>query len=436
MSWKNAYREKLCSADEAVKLIKSGDHIFCSGNAAIPQTLVQALAKRSAELKDVELSNLFLFGDDVLAQPEMEGHFRYNSLFVGPKDRDAVNCGRADYTPIFLHQIPRLFNEKVIPLDVAMITVSPPDDYGLMSFGVEIVATPSAVANAKRVIVQVNPNMPRILGDCFVHVKDVDAIVESDAELPALSPRKANPIDQKIGEHIRPLIENGSTLQMGIGGIPDAVLNTLDDVKDLGIHTEMFSDGAMHAIERGLVTGRLKTLHKNKAMITFAMGSKELYDYVSNNPHIEGREVEYVNDPFVISKNDKMVAINSAIEVDLTGQICSDSIGFSIYSGFGGQVDYIRGAAGSKGGKPIIALPSTAKKGKYSRIVPALKPGAGVVTTRADAHYIVTEYGAVNLFGMKIRERVEALISIAHPNFRDELLQKAKEYKLLCCNGH
>ena len=431
MSWKDTYRQKLRTAEQAVRLIRSGDHIFCSGNAAVPGTLVRALAARSEELTNVELSQLYLLGEDALTKPEMAGHFRYNSLFVGPKDRDAVNCGRADYTPIFLHQIPRLFREKIISLDVAMVTVSAPDNHGYFSFGVETIATPAAVASARRVIVQVNPRMPRILGDTFIHIDNVDAVVEAEEPIREITPRRATEIERRIGAHIRPLIEDGSTLQMGIGGIPDAVYECLDDVRDLGIHTEMFSDGAMQAMRRGIVTGRLKSLHPNKAIITFAMGTQELYDYVADNPGIEALPVDYVNDPFVISRNDKMVAINSAIEVDLTGQICSDSIGFSIYSGFGGQVDYIRGAAGAKGGKPIIALASTAKEGKFSRIVPALKRGAGVVTTRADAHYIVTENGAVNLFGKNIRERVEALISIAHPDFQGELYAAAIDNKLL-----
>ncbi|MBW2735864.1 MAG: acetyl-CoA hydrolase/transferase family protein [Deltaproteobacteria bacterium] len=432
MGWQDRYREKLMSADAAVQLVRSNDRIFCSGNTATPTTLVRALAKRYEELKGVELCQLNLMGEDILARPEMEGHFRYNSLFVGAKDRDAIRCGRADYTPVFLHQIPQLFRSRTIPLDVALVTVTKPDKHGYMSFGVEVIATPAACQSARHVIVQVNDTMSRMLGDTFIHVDEVDAIVEADDPIRPVTPRRATDVELKIGEHIRPLIEHGSTLQMGIGGIPDAVYKALDDVRDLGIHTEMFSDGAMRAVEKGIVTGRLKTLHPKKSIITFAMGSDELYDFVSDNPHLEGHPVEYVNDPFVISRNEKMVAINSAIEVDLSGQVCSDSIGFSIYSGFGGQVDFIRGAAGSKGGKPIIALPSTAAKGTMTRIVPSLKQGAGVVTTRADTQYVVTEYGRVNLFGKNLRQRAEALISIAHPDFRDELYEDARARKILC----
>jgi len=431
MSWIFDYKSKLKSADEAVKLVKSGDRVYYGGNAAIPWALVRALAKRRDELHDVQLNHVLLLGDDPLSKPEMAGHFRHNSLFVGPADREAVNDGRADYVPVFLHMIPRLFSEGIVPLDVAMIMVSPPDEHGFMSLGVEVLASMAAIMSAKKLILQVNEQMPRVLGDCFVHCSRADAIVEHTEALPELAPKKPSEIERKIAEHIIPLIPKGATLQMGIGGIPDVIYECLEPGLELGIHTEMISDGAMRAIERGVVTGRLKTLHKGKVVITFALGSRELYNFLDNNPLIEAHPAEYVNDPFIISQNDNMVAINSAIEVDLTGQVCSDSIGQYIYSGFGGQVDFIRGAARSKAGKPIIALPSTAQGGKISRIVPTLKPGAGVVTSRADVHYVVTEYGAVNLFGKNLRERALALISIAHPDFREELLRAAKERKLI-----
>jgi acyl-CoA hydrolase len=431
MSWIFDYKSKLTSADEAVKLVKSGDRVYYGGNAAIPWALVRALAKRRDELRDVQLNHVLLLGDDPLSKPEMAGHFRHNSLFVGPADREAVNDGRADYVPVFLHMIPRLFSEGIVPLDVAMIMVSPPDEHGFMSLGVEVLASMAALMSAKKLILQVNEQMPRVLGDCFVHCSRADAIVEHTEPLPELTPKKPSEIERKIAEHIIPLIPKGATIQMGIGGIPDVIYECLESGLELGIHTEMISDGAMRAIERGVVTGRFKTLHKGKVVITFALGSSELYNFLDNNPLIEAHPAEYVNDPFIISQNDNMVAINSAIEVDLTGQVCSDSIGQYIYSGFGGQVDFIRGAARSKGGKPIIALPSTAQGGKTSRIVPTLKPGAGVVTSRADVHYVVTEYGAVNLFGKNLRERALALISIAHPAFREELLRAAKERKLI-----
>ncbi|MEM9556574.1 MAG: acetyl-CoA hydrolase/transferase C-terminal domain-containing protein [Acidobacteriota bacterium] len=438
--WAQSYHEKTCSAAEAVSRISSGDRVYYGGNAAIPQQLVRALAARAAELADssddveltdIELSHVLLLGEDPLSTPGMERHFRHNSLFVGPADRRAVNEGRADYTPIFLHHIPRLFRDGIVALDVAMVQVSPPDEHGFMSLGVEVLASKTACRHARKVIVQVNEAMPRVLGDAFLHVHDVDAIVEHTEELPILEPRPITDTERAIGRRIVELIEPGATIQMGIGGIPDAVYATIDGPYELGIHTEMLSDGAMHAIERGVVTGSRKSLHAGKVVITFALGTKELYDFLDDNPQIEAHPVEHVNDPFVVSQNDKMVAVNSAIEIDLTGQVCSDSIGTRIYSGFGGQVDFIRGAARSQGGKAIIALPSTAKSGTLSRIVPTLKPGSGVVTSRADVNHVVTEHGAVNLFGRNLRQRAEALIAIADPAFQDELETAAKERGLL-----
>ncbi|MBI5507199.1 MAG: 4-hydroxybutyrate CoA-transferase [Deltaproteobacteria bacterium] len=431
MTWIDQYRSKLTSADQAVQIVKSGDRLYYGGNAAIPLALVRALAGRYQSLDDVQLSHVLLLGEDLLSRPEMAGHFRHNSLFVGPADREAVNTGRADYMPIFLHQIPRLFHERHIVLDAAMIMVSPPDEHGFMSFGVETLATRAATANAKKVVVQVNENMPRVLGDSFIHVSKVSAIVEHSEALPELKGRAITDVERQIGSHIRKMIPDGATLQMGIGGIPDAVYEMLDGLSDLGIHTEMFADGAMQAIERGIVTGAKKTLHPGKAIITFALGSRALYDFLDNNPVIEAHPVEHVNDPYIIGENENLIAINSALEVDLTGQVCADSIGARIYSGFGGQVDFIRGAARAKGGKPIIALPSTAKNGAETRITPFLKQGAGVVTTRADVHYVVTEFGVAHLFGKNLRQRVEALVSIAHPRFQDDLIRAAKERKLL-----
>jgi 4-hydroxybutyrate CoA-transferase len=431
MSWIEQYRRRLRTAEQAVSLIESGHRVYYGGNAAIPLALVRALAADYASLANVQLLHLLLLGEDPLSTPAMEGHFRHNSLFVGPADRKAVNDGRADYVPIFLHAIPRLFYERIVELDAVMIMVSPPDEHGFMSFGVETLATRAACLTAKRVIVQVNDQMPRVLGDSFIHVSRVDAIVEHSEPIPELPPRPLTDVERQIGQNIRGLITDGSCIQMGIGGIPDAVFETLDGLKDLGIHTEMLSDGAMRAIERGIVTGARKTLHPGKVVITFALGTKALYDFLDNNPLIEAHPVEHVNDPRIIAQNDQQIAVNSAIEVDLTGQVCSDSIGPRIYSGFGGQLDFIRGAAHSKGGKPIIALPSTAADGKYSRIVPQLKPGAGVVTTRGDVHYVVTEHGVCNLFGRNLRERAKALIDIAHPDFREELERGAYDRGLL-----
>ena len=431
MNWMDDYRSKCMSAAQAVAKIQSGNHVYYAGNAATPQALVRALAQRRDELRDVRLNHVLLLGDDPLCTPDMEGHFRHNSLFVGPADRKAVNDGRADYVPVFLHMIPRLFRERIIPLDVTMLHVSPPDEHGFVSLGVETLAALAAAQAAKTVIVQVNERMPRVLGDCFLHVNRVAAIVEHTEPLPERPPEPATEVERSIARNTVPLIPPGATMQMGIGGIPDSVYEFLEGNLELGIHTEMFSDGAMRAIERGVVTGTRKSLHPGKVVITFAWGTTQLYDFLDNNPLIEAHPVSYVNDPVIIAQNDNLVAVNSAIEVDLTGQVCSDSIGSYIYSGFGGQVDFIRGAARSKGGRPIIALPSLAKGGQVSRIVPYLKEGAGVVTSRADVHYVVTEHGVANLFGKNLRERAEALIAIADPRFRDDLERAARERKLL-----
>jgi acyl-CoA hydrolase len=431
MNWLDDYKRKLKSPAEAVALIRSGDRVYYGGNAAIPWALIRALAARADELTGVELSHVLLLGQDPLSAPGMEKHFRHNSLFVGPADRKAVNDGRADYTPIFLHQIPRIFEQRIVPLDVAMVQVSRPDEHGFMSLGVETLASKAAGQAAKTVIVQVNEKMPRVLGDSFLHVGRVQAVVEATEPLPTLVPPPATDVERAIAKNVSALIEPGCTLQMGIGGIPDSVYEAMDGPLELGVHTEMISDGCMRAIERGVVTGTRKSLHQGKVVITFALGSEQLYSFLDNNPLIESHPVNYVNDPVVASQNDRLVAINSAVEVDLTGQVCSDSIGTYIYSGFGGQVDFIRAAARSKGGKPVIALPATAKEGKMSRIAPVLKEGAGVVTSRADVHYVATEYGVANLFGKNLRQRAEALIAIAAPQFREELEQAAKARKLL-----
>jgi acyl-CoA hydrolase len=431
MSWLDDYRSKAMTADEAVGKINGGDRVYYAGNAAIPQALVRALATRRDELENVQLNHVLLLGEDPLSAPGMEGHFRHNSLFVGPADRKAVNDGRADYVPIFLHQIPRLFRQGIVPLDVAMVQCSPPDEHGFMSLGVETLASMAACQVARTVIAQVNLLMPRVLGDSFIHVNRVNAIVEHNEPLPELEPKPATDVEKAIARNAAQLIEPGSTVQMGIGGIPNSVWEIMEGGLELGIHTEMISDGGMRAIQRGVVTGAKKNLHPGKVVLTFALGSAELYEFVDNNPMIEAHPVDYVNDPFIVSQIENMVAVNSAIEVDLTGQVCSDSIGPYIYSGFGGQVDFIRGAARSKGGRPIIALPSTAKGGEMSRIVPFLKQGAGVVTSRADVHYVVTEHGVANLFGKNLRERAEALIQIADPKFQRELELAAKVRKLL-----
>ncbi|MFQ5627868.1 MAG: acetyl-CoA hydrolase/transferase family protein [bacterium] len=420
------YKTRLTTANEAVSLIKSGDKVFTSGNAATPYALLEALAVRSDELKNVDLFHLLLMGDDPLSKAKKEGHFRHKSLFVGPADRQAVNEGRADYIPVFLYEIPELFR-KQIQLDVAIIHTSPPDDHGFLSLGVETAATKSAAENAKSVIALVNAQMPRTMGDCFIHVSKIDKFVEIDKALPELETKPFTDVEIKIAQHIMTLIDDGTTLQLGIGGIPNAVLSLLKDRKNLGIHTEMVSDGMVDAIESGTVNNFAKNIHAGKVIATFALGTKRLYEFLHNNPQFEFHPVDYTNDPFVVAQNDGIVAINSALEVDLTGQVCSDSIGYRIYSGFGGQVDFIRGAARSKDGKPIIALPSTAKNGAVSRITPHLKEGAGVVTSRGDVHYIVTEFGIAYLHGKSLLRRVEALTRVAHPKFRDELLAFAGE---------
>jgi len=431
MSWFDNYKKKKCSLAEAVSVVKSKDRVYVSGNAASPSKLMGALALRKEELQDVEITHVLLFGDDPLSKPGMEGHFRHNSLFVGPADRKAINEGKADYIPVFLYEIPSLFHLGLLPIDVALIHLSPPDEHGFMSYGVECLASKAAAETAKIVVAQVNDKMPRTLGDSFIHTSRIAKIVEISEDLLELEPIPFTEVEKKIGSYVASLVEDGSTLQLGIGGIPNAALKAMFGKKDLGIHTEMVSDSIIEAIDEGVITGAKKTLHNSKVIATFYLGSKRLYESINNNPTFETHPTDYTNHPYIIGQNYRMVAINSAIEVDLTGQVCSDSIGTRIYSGFGGQVDFIRGAAQSEGGKPIIALPSTAKGGKLSKIVPTLQVGAGVVTTRADVHYVVTEYGIAYLHGKNLRQRAEALIAIAHPDFRQTLEQDAKKRRLL-----
>lgn len=431
MAWIDDYRAKLCSADDAVKTIKSGDWIWMSGNAAAPFPLMEALAKRAPDLQDVTLSHVLFIGEDPLSKPGMETSFRHNSLFVGAADRESVNDGRSAYVPIHLHMIPKAVRSGTCRVDVAMVQCSPPDDHGFMSLGVEIVTNKAALEVAKTVLVLVNDKMPRVLGDSFLHVSRATRIVEESIPLLELVGKPSTDVEQKIGGFIADMIPDGATLQLGIGGIPDAVLALLKGKRDLGIHTEMISEGLMRAMEQGIITGTKKTLHAGKVIGTFALGTRQLYDFIHDNPLFELHPVDHTNDPFIVAQNDNMIAINSALEVDLTGQVCSDSIGTYIYSGFGGQLDFIRGAAASKGGKPIIALPATAKKGTMSRIVPKLKEGSGVVTTRADVHYVVTEFGAVNLWGKNLQERARALIGVAHPDYREMLEKEARERHLM-----
>lgn len=427
-----SYASKVVTAEQAISIIKSGDKVLIHSNCAIPHKLINAMVDRCEMLENVEILHVLAVGDLPYLKPGMEKHFRHRSFFMGANVRQAVQEGRADYTPIYLYQYPLLFAKGVIKPNVALLHVSPPDEHGFCSFGVEVGITKTGAEKSDIIIAQVNPNMPRALGDSFIHISKIHYIVETDEpilELPmgekGLSAEQEN-VFTNIGMNIAELIEDGSTMQMGIGVIPDAVLKFLGSKKDLGIHSEMFSDGIIDLVDSGIINNSRKTLHPGKIIAGFILGSKRLYDFIDNNPSIEFHPQEYVNDPFIIAQNKKMVAINSAIEVDLTGQVCSDSIGPKFFSGFGGQVDFIRGAARSEGGKPIIALPSTTKNDTISRIVSSLKPGAGVVTNRADVHYVVTEYGVAQLFGKSIRERVHALIGISHPKFREELTAYAK----------
>lgn len=432
-AWVKKYNSKVTSAEEAVKVIKSGDKIIVQPGCAAPLELINAMVNRKDELHDVEIYHILVVGDLPYVKPGMEKHFKHKAFFIGANVRQAVNEGRAEFIPIFLSEVTLLFKRGIIQADVALIHVSPPDEHGFCSFGIDVGNIKTPAEKAKCVIAQVNKQMPRGLGNSFIHVSKIDYIVEVDTplqELPQIDP-DITPvmleIFDKIGKNVASLIDDGSTLQMGIGAIPDAVLRYLHDKNDLGVHTEMFSDGLIDLIEEGVVNGEKKTLHPGKVVAGFVLGTKKLYDYIDNNPIFEFHPQEYVNDPFLISQNYKMVAINSAIEIDLTGQVCADSIGTKFFSGIGGQVDFIRGASRSEGGKPIIALPSATKDLKYSKIVPMLKPGAGVVTSRGDVHYVVTEYGIANLFGKSIQERARALIDIAHPAFRDELTEFAKK---------
>ncbi len=427
------YNQKTVTADEAVKVIKSGDNVVVQPGCAVPLELVRAMVRRKDELHDVTVYHILIVGELPYAAPGMEKHFKHKAFFIGANTRKAVNEGRAEFIPIFLSEVPLMFKKGVIDVDVCLLNVSPPDEHGFCSYGVDVGTIKAAADRAKIIIAQVNSEMPRALGDCFIHINKIHHIVEYDEvikELPQVDPDTSKDqleVYDKIGEQVASLIEDGATLQMGIGAIPDSVLKYLGNRKDLGVHTEMFSDGLIELVENGIINGERKTLHPGKIIAGFVLGTKKTYDFIHNNPIIEFHPQEYVNDPFVIAKNYKMTAINSAIEIDLTGQVCSDSIGTKLYSGIGGQVDFIRGASRSEGGKPIIALPSATKDNSISRIVTMLKPGAGVVTSRGDVHYVVTEYGIAYLFGKTVQERARSLINIAHPAFRDELTFYAKK---------
>lgn len=432
MDWAEAYRRRVTTAEEALRVVRSGDHVWIHAGCNNPEELLRAMVARSDELRDVEVTHLMTFGCADYALPQYEKSFRHRSLFTGANVRSAVNEGRADFVPVHLSEIPRLITTGTLAVDVALIHISPPDEHGFCSYGVGVECTKAAAERARTVVALVNRQMPRSLGDAFIHVSRLGSVVEVDrpvVELPP--PKEVGGVARAIGGHVAELIENGATLQMGVGEIPDAVLLFLKHKRDLGVHTEMFSDGLVELFESGVVNGEAKTLHRGKIIASFVLGSRKSFDFLDNNPFVEFHPSDYVNDPFVISQNEKMVAINSALAVDLTGQVCADSIGPDIYSGFGGQLDFIRGSARAKHGKPVIALPSTARGGRVSRIVDVLTEGSGVVTTRADVHYLVTEHGIASLHGKSLRERARELIAVAHPDFREDLRAAARRRKLL-----
>lgn len=432
MHWLELYRRRVTTASEALKAVRSGDHVWIHSGCSNPEELISAMVARAGELEGVEVSHILTLGHADYVKAEFAKSFRHRALFAGANVRDAVNEGRADFVPVHLHQIPRLVYEGILAIDVALIHISPPDEHGFCSYGVEVGCTKAAAERARTVIALVNKRMPRALGDAFINVAKLTHVVEVDRDpLEIAMAAEVGPVSRAIGQNIATLIEDASTLQMGIGEIPDAVLLYLKDKRNLGIHTELFSDGLVELVETGVVTNEGKTLHRGKTIASFVLGGKRAFAFMDNNPFVEFHPTDYVNDPFIISQNERMVAINSALSVDITGQVCADSIGRSIYSGFGGQVDFIRGAARSKGGKPIIAMPSTARNGKVSRICDVLSEGSGVVTTRADVHYVVTEYGVASLFGKSLNERAKELIAIAHPDFRGDLKAAARRRNLL-----
>lgn len=410
------------------QLVESGNRIFIGSNAAVPNTLIRNLIDNARGLHDIETVHILTAGDNIWTRREYSDLFKDNCLFIGQGCREAVAQGYADYTPCFLSEIPALFEDGILPLDLALIMVSPPDDYGYCSFGVSVDVVSAACRNARRIVAQINPSMPRTFGHSFIHIDRIDAWIEHEEPLYQMPPMQIDRVTEQIGQYVSMLIEDGSTLHMGVGRIPDAVLRYLGNHKDLGIHSEMISDGIIDLMRLGVINNSRKSFHKGKTITTFCMGSQRLYDFVDRNPHIEFYPAEHVNHPMRIARNDNMVSINSAIEVDLTGQVVSDSVGYRFYSGIGGQVDFIRGAAMSKGGKPIIALPSTAKNGTVSKIVPCLTEGGGVVTSRGDIHYVVTEWGIATLRGKSIRERALELIQVAHPDFRDALLREVRKH--------
>jgi acetyl-CoA hydrolase len=436
MDHNKVYQSRVTTPEEAVRQIQSGNRIFLTGNCSVPQKVLGALVDYASHLKDIEICQALTVGPADYINPEMHGHLRVNTMFISANVRKAVQEGRADFTPVLLSEFPLLFKNKLLPVDVALIHVSPPDEHGFCSLGIEVGLTKSPAESARIIIAEVNQQMPRTLGDAFIHVSRLHHIVPVDYQLPELlmSEGDPDPVVDRIAAYIAEMIPNGATMQMGIGAIPDAVLKYLYDKKDLGVHTELFSDGVIDLVEAGVLTGSRKSSHPGKMIAGFVIGSRRLYRWVDDNPLIELHPTEYVNDPFVIAQNENMIAINSALEVDVTGQVCADSIGPKLYSGVGGQLDFIYGASRSKGGVPIIALPSTTRLRDgtlISRIVTMLNRGAGVVTSRNHVRYIVTEFGIADLYGKSIRARASSLIGIAHPDFREQLTHEARELHYL-----
>jgi 4-hydroxybutyrate CoA-transferase len=431
MAWNTLYTSRVVSPETAVRNIQSNQRLFLTGNCSVPQKILAALVEYAPNLQNVEICQALTVGPADYVAPEMEGHIRVNTMFISGNVRKAVQEGRADFTPVLLSEFPLIFKRGVLPIDVALIHVSPPDEHGFCSLGIEVGLTKSIAESAKMIIAEVNQQMPRTLGDSFIHFSKLSHIVPVDYPLPELpmGDEGHSEVVENIAQYIASLIPDGATMQLGIGAIPDAVLKYLFGKKDLGVHSELFSDGIIDLVDAGVLTNARKTLHPGKIIAGFTLGTQRLYKWVDDNPIIEFHPTEYVNDPFVIAQNERMVAINSAIEIDLTGQICADSIGHKLYSGVGGQLDFIYGASRSKDGVPIIALPSTAKN--FSRIVATLKEGAGVVTTRNHVRYIVTEYGIADLYGKTIKQRAQSLINIAAPQFREELTKQAKEMHYL-----
>jgi acyl-CoA hydrolase/RimJ/RimL family protein N-acetyltransferase len=424
--WKVEYQHKLRDPKSALRNIRPGERIFIGSGCAVPSRLIQGMEKIANRLADTEIMHILTVGDTPYTNKQFCNNFRCNSFFIGKNTRAAIAEGRADYTPVFLSDLPHLFKNSSIPIDIALIQVTPPDDHGFCSFGVSVDVVKSAAESAKTVIAEINPQMPRTLGDSLIAIDSIDILVENDTPIPEMPLPPSDEIAERIAKNISGLIEDGATIQMGIGTIPTAIVRFLNNKKDLGVHSEMISDGVVDLWKEGIITNKKKSIHQRKIITTFCMGTKKLYDFVNNNPFVEFYPSEYVNNPYIISLNEKMVAINSALEVDLTGQVSAESMGYFFYSGIGGQADFMRGASKSKGGKPIIALPSTAKHETISRIVPHLSEAAGVVTSRGDVHYVVTEYGVAYLHGKSIRERAIALINIAHPKFRQKLLNFSK----------